>query len=431
MPSFYREKVTSISDEKDLGKVLTVHVDIHKFPEQKSKHQKVDKVEQISNTDGSENAIVTGRGKPDGDPTSKVCESPKPVAENVNRAHCSSSGHHTPYQNASDSDSNDDVTNMSEVNNGRICLSNSFDFVEDQLVRKGKAVEDTAVSEDGILETGLVNNVTQTNSTLKICVCQENFAGTCTKCPLDATKISVSEIEEIATGTEKQKHKRWFEHKQSQIDLDVARTSPEVTVFSAEHNCKRSPQALQNVQLASESSSLGNYQSCDSSQGSFKSRSDYISFSSSETVRLTIDKLDESTNIGSEGGRKHFSCANKNGSHDFQQTNSGSANVEPQQNVFPFSSSLIDLVCSINRLVAFTCHLCKILCSNGKTQRSDTGYVTCANDIDHERIEQSDQVKKELCYKLVQVNWLLGIAMWNCIDLFFLINCYELVSVIM
>lgn len=66
-------------------------------------------------------------------------------------------------------------------------------------------------------------------------------------------------------------------------------------------------------------------------------------------------------------------CPNVEGKHEASQ-------------VFPISSSFVDVLCAVNRLASFVCHLCKILCPEGLQQD-----------------EKSMTMKRELCDKLIQV----------------------------
>lgn len=54
--------------------------------------------------------------------------------------------------------------------------------------------------------------------------------------------------------------------------------------------------------------------------------------------------------------------------------------------VFPISSSFVDVLCAVNRLASFVCHLCEILCPDGLQQD-----------------EESLTMKRDLCHKLIQV----------------------------
>ena len=63
--------------------------------------------------------------------------------------------------------------------------------------------------------------------------------------------------------------------------------------------------------------------------------------------------------------------------------------------VFPISSSFVDLLCAVNRLVSFVCHLCKILCPDESLQTDE--------HVDDELRNEALQIKRRLCNRLIEV----------------------------
>ena len=69
------------------------------------------------------------------------------------------------------------------------------------------------------------------------------------------------------------------------------------------------------------------------------------------------------------------------------------ANDAPQ--VLPISSSFVDLLCAVNRLVSFVCHLCKILCPDESLQTDER--------VDDELRNEALRIKRRLCNRLIEV----------------------------
>ena len=63
--------------------------------------------------------------------------------------------------------------------------------------------------------------------------------------------------------------------------------------------------------------------------------------------------------------------------------------------VLPISSSFVDVVCAVNRLASFVCHLCEILCPDESKDRDE--------NTDDELKSESLEIKRRLCYRLFQV----------------------------
>ena len=71
--------------------------------------------------------------------------------------------------------------------------------------------------------------------------------------------------------------------------------------------------------------------------------------------------------------------------------------------VLPVSSSFVDVLCAVNRLTAFTCHLCKILCPCESPQRGEHAAAACSTSEDDDLRSESLGIKRRLCNRLIQV----------------------------
>lgn len=89
-------------------------------------------------------------------------------------------------------------------------------------------------------------------------------------------------------------------------------------------------------------------------------------------------------------------CAAEDGC-DGHPSKTESVNEESTK-VLPVSSSFVDVICAVNRLTTFVCHLCKILCPHENSQR-DEKETTVAEELRNETLE----VKRRLCSKLIEV----------------------------
>lgn len=155
---------------------------------------------------------------------------------------------------------------------------------------------------------------------------------------------------------------------------------------------------LDQSSLRSASTEYGSFQS---TGGSFKTA--YETSSSSLSSSLNSDKehsesstLSLDSSADSENGQVHLHS-------DRQETYSRADGSVVQETVLPISSSFVDVLCAINRLVSFTCHLCKILCPDESPPRGDYPVaVSVATDQDDVQ-SQSLAIKRELCQKLIQV----------------------------
>ena len=441
-------------------------MDVHIFSERKkTKHQKRSKSKRNTDTDDLEktskeskngfveekdnvesysskqNVLPAEPAKPVGEGVGQVYE---PVRREEEPVHLrtvlkdDSYDTRTPYQNNTDTETDDEGI-TSEPDDDSICSSDSFNFIEDQWSRERQTQKEVSTSKSdnrklvwSPVRTAHVSSVDGNNlheegepadKTERACLYHGRVTDhSCDKCPIRTVDISVSEIEEVVTGNEGGKEKCSLGKEQSQVSskhTGVSTTGVESSKKQAVPSglIKPSPKISRAAQPGSESTSLSgttDYNSCASSPGSLRSRSEFISCSGTETVHSSIDGNSDvhRKSIDSDNSDVQWAFAHESGAHCNKQAFSASASLsasfpegEASQRVLPISSSLVDLLCSINRLVAFTCHLCKVLCSDEKPQHCDTGYVTCANEVDGSKVEQSDRVKRDLCTKLVQVSW--------------------------
>lgn len=113
----------------------------------------------------------------------------------------------------------------------------------------------------------------------------------------------------------------------------------------------------------------------------------FCSARSSRTSRIKGNSDDHSDN-------SH--CAGEDGI-DGHSSKTESVNEELTK-VLPVSSSFVDVICAVNRLTTFVCHLCKILCPHENSRR-DEEETTVAEELRNETLE----VKRRLCSKLIEV----------------------------
>ena len=81
-----------------------------------------------------------------------------------------------------------------------------------------------------------------------------------------------------------------------------------------------------------------------------------------------------------------------------------SHSIDDMPHVLPISSSFVDVICAVNRVAAFACHLCKILCPDESLQRAEHTAAACPtsggdDDLRNEALE----IKQSLYHKLIQV----------------------------
>lgn len=103
----------------------------------------------------------------------------------------------------------------------------------------------------------------------------------------------------------------------------------------------------------------------------------------------------------SAGGALKSDRASSNDGSDHESESSHSCDDKPH--VLPISSSFVDVICAVNRLTAFACHLCKILCPDESSyivEHAATAYSTSA---DEDLKNESLGIKRRLCHRLVQV----------------------------
>lgn len=87
--------------------------------------------------------------------------------------------------------------------------------------------------------------------------------------------------------------------------------------------------------------------------------------------------------------------------HEYEDQNSEEVTQSvtedsPKTELLPTSSSVVDLLCCINRLTSFACHLCTILCP-------DEGSEAATDGEDEGDRKESLRIKTALCGKLIQV----------------------------
>ena len=98
-------------------------------------------------------------------------------------------------------------------------------------------------------------------------------------------------------------------------------------------------------------------------------------------------------------------------SEGFRETKTGHLSPEdssasggsPRQAVLPVSSSFVDVICVVNRLVSFACHVCNILCPGQRIPRGDQPVPVGVSPQPDDVRALSGLVKQELSRKVLQV----------------------------
>lgn len=103
----------------------------------------------------------------------------------------------------------------------------------------------------------------------------------------------------------------------------------------------------------------------------------------------------------SGGGALKSGGASSNDGSDHDSESNHSCNNKPH--VLPISSSFVDVICAVNRLTAFACHLCKILCPDETSQIVEHAATAFPTSADEDLKNESLGVKRRLCHRLIQV----------------------------
>ena len=103
----------------------------------------------------------------------------------------------------------------------------------------------------------------------------------------------------------------------------------------------------------------------------------------------------------SYGGALKSGGASSNDGSDHDSESNHSCNDKPR--VLPVSSSFVDVICAVNRLTAFACHLCKILCPDETSQIVEHAANAFPTSADEDLRNESLGVKRRLCHRLIQV----------------------------
>lgn len=85
--------------------------------------------------------------------------------------------------------------------------------------------------------------------------------------------------------------------------------------------------------------------------------------------------------------------------HDTESIHSS----DDKPHVLPISSSFVDVICAVNRLTAFACHLCKILCPDETSQSAEQAATAFSASTDEDLKNESLGIKRRLYHKFIQV----------------------------
>ena len=76
---------------------------------------------------------------------------------------------------------------------------------------------------------------------------------------------------------------------------------------------------------------------------------------------------------------------------------------DDKRHVLPISSSFVDVICAVNRVTAFACHLCEILCPDETSQSVEHAATAFPTSADEDLKNESLAIKRRLYHKLIQV----------------------------
>ena len=93
--------------------------------------------------------------------------------------------------------------------------------------------------------------------------------------------------------------------------------------------------------------------------------------------------------------------ASSSGGSDHDRESIHSSDDKPH--VLPISSSFVDVICAVNRLTAFACHLCKILCPDETSQSAEQAATAFSAPTDGDLKNESLGIKRRLYHKFIQV----------------------------
>ena len=93
--------------------------------------------------------------------------------------------------------------------------------------------------------------------------------------------------------------------------------------------------------------------------------------------------------------------ASSSGGSDHDTESIHSSDDKPH--VLPISSSFVDVICAVNRLTAFACHLCKILCPDETSQSAEQAATAFCASTDEDLKNESLGIKRRLYHKFIQV----------------------------
>lgn len=91
--------------------------------------------------------------------------------------------------------------------------------------------------------------------------------------------------------------------------------------------------------------------------------------------------------------------SNDGSDHDSESNHSS----DDKPHVLPISSSFVDVICAVNRLTAFACHLCKILCPDETSQNGGHAATAFSTSADEDLKNESLEIKRRLNHRLIQV----------------------------
>ena len=113
----------------------------------------------------------------------------------------------------------------------------------------------------------------------------------------------------------------------------------------------------------------------------------------------------ESFHTARSGGSalKSDGASSNDGSDHDSESNHSTKSSDDKPHVLPISSSFVDVICAVNRLTGFACHLCQILCPDETSQSSGHAATAFSASADEDLKNESLEIKRRLNHRLVQV----------------------------
>ena len=238
----------------------------------------------------------------------------------------------------------------------------------------------------------------------------QDGSDSCVACPARDICITVDTDRENTSSCNEGGHQRSDDNKPSTLSMDpkAAHRSQSAPVKIPAQSNKRISR-LRDTSCGSFGSTLSECGSFLSAHGSVHSANSIETFHSARSKRSSPQpdqsRSRESTDDQSDKNRASQHCQSTvtdEGDDHTRKTQS----ADDARQVLPISSSLVDVICAVNRLATFVCHLCNVFCPDESVQRDD-------HAAEDELRNESMRIKRRLCTRLIQV-LLTGLVLSPC-----------------